>query len=546
MRLLQMSVTGAVLIGVILLIRRLLIYRLPKKTFFVLWSIALARLLIPFSIPSRFSIYTWFVQYKRPAEVFVSYAPVQSLTQEDVLASDTLSSGTGGQDPWLLVWLIGMMLCAAFFMLAYWKCAQEFRTATPIEDPLIQAWCHTHSLYRTISVRQTDLVESPLTFGILHPVILLPKNMDWSDETTLAYVLTHEYVHIRRFDSLTKLLVIAAACIHWFNPLVWVLYVQVNRDLELSCDEAVVRLFGEKDRSAYARALIRMEEQACGFLPLCSYFTKNPLEERIEAIMKTKKTTIFSLLLAGTIVTGTAAAFVTSSQLADSTVLLTNGETATEQQTTEWWTAEEYEAWLRQEKEELQSLVGTGSGWYDAQGTLHVFTQEIVDQTIAGYEKTLQEIKAGKRHAKPVDVDVDGDGTPDYSITRNDTDEPAVEADASYVVQDAGVPATLGTKEVVTYVQENGSAASEDNSPEAVASIAEHLKQYEKWGITYTPENGGNVYYQGKLIRRFEDINMKTSIVMTVESASGGDQIACTVYDAAGNITGVRVEPYHA
>ncbi len=546
MRLLQMSVTGAVLIGVILLIRRLLIYRLPKKTFCVLWSIALARLLIPFSIPSRFSIYTWFVQYKRPAEVFVSYAPVQSLTQEDVLASDTLSSGTGGQDPWLLVWLIGMMLCAAFFMLAYWKCAREFRTATPIEDPLIQAWCHTHSLYRTISVRQTDLVESPLTFGILHPVILLPKNMDWSDETTLAYVLTHEYVHIRRFDSLTKLLVIAAACIHWFNPLVWVLYVQVNRDLELSCDEAVVRLFGEKDRSAYARALIRIEEQACGFLPLCSYFTKNPLEERIEAIMKTKKTTIFSLLLAGTIVTGTAAAFVTSSQLADSTVLLTNGEIATEQQTTEWWTAEEYEAWLRQEKEELQSLVGTGSGWYDAQGTLHVFTQEVVDQTIAGYEKTLQEIKAGKRHAKPVDVDVDGDGTPDYSITRNDTDEPAVEADASYVVQDAGVPATLGTKEVVTYVQENGSVASESNSPEAVATIAEHMKQYEKWGITYTPENGGNVYYQGKLIRRFEDINMKTSIVITVESAKGGDQIACTVYDAAGNITGVRVEPYHA
>ncbi len=545
MRFLQMSITGAVLIGVILLIRRFLLHQLPKKTFFILWGMALARLLIPFSIPSRFSIYTWFAQHKRPAEVFVSPVSPQNLTQGNAFVSDALSGGTGSHDPWLLVWLIGMMLCAAFFMLAYWKCVREFRTATPIEDPLIQEWCHAHALYRTISVRQTDLVESPMTFGILRPVILLPKDMDRSDETMLAYVLTHEYVHIRRFDILTKLLVITALCIHWFNPLVWILYVQVNRDLELSCDEAVLRSFGEKDRSAYARALIRMEEQACGFLPLCSHFTKNPLEERIEAIMKTKKTTVFSLLLAGTIVTGTAAAFVTSSQLADSTVLLTNGDTATNLQTTEWWTAEEYEAWLRNEKEELQSLVGTGSGWYDAQGTLHVFTQEVVDQTIAGYEKTLQEIKTGKRHAKPVDVDVDGDGTPDYSITRNDTDDPAVEVDASYAVQDAGVPATLGTKDIVTYVQENESAASEDNSP-AAASIVEHMKQYEKWGITYTPENGGNVYYQGKLIRRFEDINMKTSNVITVESAKGGDQIACTVYDAAGNITGVRVEPYHA
>ena len=102
-------------------------------------------------------------------------------------------------------------------------------------------------------------ISSPLTFGVLRPVILVPKKTDWTDETALRYVLEHEFVHIQRFDVLSKLLLIAAVCVHWFNPLVWVMYVLANRDLELSCDETVLRRFGGDIRAAYARVLIRME-----------------------------------------------------------------------------------------------------------------------------------------------------------------------------------------------------------------------------------------------------------------------------------------------
>ena len=63
---------------------------------------------------------------------------------------------------------------------------------------------------------------------MLRPVILLPKKTDWTDEEALRYVLEHEFVHIRRFDSVGKLLLIAAACVHWFNPLVWAMYVPVS------------------------------------------------------------------------------------------------------------------------------------------------------------------------------------------------------------------------------------------------------------------------------------------------------------------------------
>lgn len=87
----------------------------------------------------------------------------------------------------------------------------------------------------------------------------MPKKTDWTDETALRYVLEHEFVHIQRFDVLSKLLLIAAVCVHWFNPLVWVMYVLANRDLELSCDETVLRRFGGDIRAAYARVLIRME-----------------------------------------------------------------------------------------------------------------------------------------------------------------------------------------------------------------------------------------------------------------------------------------------
>ena len=84
--------------------------------------------------------------------------------------------------------------------------------------------------------------------------------MDQQDTQQLSYILQHEYIHIRRWDGLTKLLLTAAVCLHWFDPLVWVMYQLANRDLELACDETLLRQLGEGERTAYARTLIRLEE----------------------------------------------------------------------------------------------------------------------------------------------------------------------------------------------------------------------------------------------------------------------------------------------
>ena len=309
MSLLQMSFTGGILILAVIVIRALAINMLPKKAFNALWWISVVRLLIPFSIPSAFSVYS----------LMGSHAPGNGSQAIRVLpigasgqAASMPDSITNAVSTWTVVWAAGVLVCAVFFSLAYWKCRKEFQTSIPVGNDFTENWLSVHQQGRRISIRQSGRFSAPLTYGVLHPVILMPISTKWEKTDSLEYVLAHEYVHIRRFDSIRKLVLIVVLCVHWFNPLVWVMYILANRDIELSCDEAVVRFFGENTKAAYARALISMEETRSGLTPLCSSFSKNAIEERITAIMKIKKTTVFSLVLAGFIVVGTATAFATS------------------------------------------------------------------------------------------------------------------------------------------------------------------------------------------------------------------------------------------
>lgn len=224
--------------------------------------------------------------------------------------TNTLSSTS----VWSAVWLIGMILFAMFFAISYLRCLKEFQTSLPIRNDFAEQWLRKCPLRRPISIRQSDRVSSPLTYGIFRPVILMPKQTNWENAGQLQYVLSHEYVHIYRFDTITKLIATIVFCIHWFNPMIWVMYILFNRDIELACDESVVRQFGETSKSAYARVLIDMEARQSGLLPFCNNFSKNAIEERIRSIMKTKKTTmglaVGSLVLIIIIIT----LFVTSGQ----------------------------------------------------------------------------------------------------------------------------------------------------------------------------------------------------------------------------------------
>lgn len=319
MSLLQMSIAGAVMILAIVVIRALAVNRLPKKTFLALWGVVLLRLFIPFSLPSVVSIYSLMGWQRTSAGITENgtggeFAGLFLGNEATRIAQESASALPLGISIWKIIWIAGMLICALVFFTAYIRCFREFQMSLPVDNDMSQSWLKEHKLRRTISIRQSDRISSPLTFGVLHPVILMPKKTDWENEDELKYVLEHEFVHIKRFDILFKLALIAAVCLHWFNPFVWIMYVLANRDIELCCDETVVCRFGRETRASYARVLISMEETKSGFVPLCSHFSKNAIEERITAIMKTKKTTIISLVVALVLVVGIVAIFATSAQ----------------------------------------------------------------------------------------------------------------------------------------------------------------------------------------------------------------------------------------
>lgn len=527
MSLLQMSFLGTVIILLIVVLRAVLINRLPKKTFLILWWIALIRLLVPFSIKSVTSIYSLLqsiysdINPVRTAQT-TTFLPIHGNMPEIANGlSEAMVQRTESISILSVIWLAGLLLCFGFFAVSYIKCYREFRFSLPVENDILEAWKEKHPLKRSLSIRQTETIAAPLSYGVIRPVILMPKNTEWKNIYQLRYVLEHEYVHIRRLDMLTKLIMIAAVCIHWFNPLVWVMYILFNRDLELSCDETVVRRFGMDIKSVYATALISMEEKKSGLTPLCNSFSKNAIEERIRAIMKIKKTSKFAVMISAVLVIGVTGGFATSaSSLEKKTeTAQENGETTValnevniredeplSSSDVEWWTAEEYAKWLDEEKEVLQSMIGEkaytgGDGWF-------VWTQEKVDETIALYEDNLQKIKDGMKLSKSSDD--------------------AVGITMAY------------SPENIEYAKQEAETVTENKDSNENVFSEEQLSEYAKAGITYQKETGF-LMYDGKTIGYFRD-EFKPG-TYTISSKRGGTLRVEVQRENYGTITDVKAEP---
>lgn len=319
MNLLEMGFSASVIILVVIICRTLFINRLPKKVFLVLWYIVLLRLLVPYSFPSVLSIYSLagnnqFILEK--AEIIINYGKGN---QEKILVTEK-ENNKPVRNIWnivmILVWLSGFIVCIAVFITSYIVCYKRFCTSLPVNNLYTEKWLKLHKVLRHISIRQSGRIKSPLSYGIIHPVILMPETADWENLDKMQYILEHEFVHIRRFDVLSKLFLIIAVSLHWFNPLVWIMYILVNRDIELSCDETVVRHFGENSKAAYALVLIDMEEEKSGIVTLGNSFSANAAEERIKAIMKIKKNPKAVYIMSFVLVAMITAVFATSAESA--------------------------------------------------------------------------------------------------------------------------------------------------------------------------------------------------------------------------------------
>ena len=330
--LLEMSLAGGCLILVVIVLRALLLHRLPKALFFWLWMLALLRLLLPVFPASPLSVFA-----RAPVAAPVAQQAAVEMVGEGAQATRTeaaiapaapqappaVSAQTAppvrpapaaapevSLTPLLTrIWLTVSLLLALLLGLAYARGLRNFRRARPLQSPFIRAWLKQNALRRPLEVRLCARIDSPMTYGVLRPVILLPESVGKADTQALLCALEHELSHIRHFDAVWKPLIAAAVCLHWFNPLVWAMAILAGRDIELCCDARVLRRGGKEERRAYASALLRMEEARAHVLPLTNAFSRNALEERIGAIMNAKKISITALLLTLLIVAVALTAF---------------------------------------------------------------------------------------------------------------------------------------------------------------------------------------------------------------------------------------------
>ena len=173
MSLLERSLTGGGLAVAVILLRALAINHLPKRSFLALWGVVLARLLLPYRVPLPVPVPL--LQSKLPTAVIsapLPQAPVTVQTVPNIPAAVPAAEAAAGPDLLPLLWAAGALALALFFLVSYNKWRWIFRTSLPVENPFAKTWLAEHPLRRTVSVRQSDRIAAPLTYGLLRPVIL--------------------------------------------------------------------------------------------------------------------------------------------------------------------------------------------------------------------------------------------------------------------------------------------------------------------------------------------------------------------------------------
>lgn len=282
---LSSSLAAGALILLTALVRRFAGSRLPRRMYIALWDIAVLRLLIPVGLPRTDGAFAAYVQ----TSAFVQPLQAETVTADmvDVQAlSSTTETGFQLSETvrvaLLVIWVAVALGLALYFIAAYIRSTRAFAQSLPDDDPRCAAFLQAHPIRRRVQIRLSSRIASPLSYGLLHPVILLPKGMN---RDGLLFVLEHEMMHIRALDAWRKLLVLAALCLHWFNPAVFLLFLLVNRDMELLCDERVLSQCATSSKRAYALTLLEMEA-AHSAAPTMSCFRMTGIEERIFA-MKT-------------------------------------------------------------------------------------------------------------------------------------------------------------------------------------------------------------------------------------------------------------------
>ena len=312
LKIVNMSISASYLVAAVVLLR-LVLKKAPKWISVLLWGIVAIRLICPISIESAMSLIP--SAEPVPAQVITE---LQVVVQPGTAQTDTPVSNrtdtpvrdeTGAQNagdvtvpeeqsiPLVTVltatWAIGVAGMLVYTAVSYFLLRQKVATAIRLRG----------NIYRS------EHVDSPFVLGILGPKIYLPFKMDSRD---LAHVIAHEEAHIRRKDHWWKPIGFVLLAIHWFNPLLWVGYILLCRDIELACDEKVIKEMDNETKATYSEALVacsvnRRRIAAC---PLA--FGEVGVKERVKTVMNYKKPAFWIVIAAVALCAVVAVSFLTN------------------------------------------------------------------------------------------------------------------------------------------------------------------------------------------------------------------------------------------
>ena len=304
LKIVNMSISASWLVLVVLILRFVL-KKAPKWVNILLWGIVAIRLICPFSFESALSLIPSAETFPEKVISGPSFDVQTGITPVDNRINDYLgdryfegvtvpaNNGNNIMTILTIVWTIGILLLVAYTVISYWRLRRKVDTAVRYKD----------------NIFQSENVKSPFVLGIIKPRIYLPFNMNGQD---LEHVVAHEQAHIHRKDHWWKPFGFLLLTIHWFNPLVWLAYVLLCRDIELACDERVIKELGNEQRADYTQALVAcsVNRRMIAACPLA--FGEVGVKDRVKSVMNYKKPAFWGVVLAVIVCVFVAVCFLTN------------------------------------------------------------------------------------------------------------------------------------------------------------------------------------------------------------------------------------------
>ena len=291
----NMSVAASMLILAVILLR-LILKSSPKWIRYVLWMLVALRLVIPFSFESPLSLIPNAQAINSTTQSSTSY--VSSLVNSD--GFQTMQNTVSSSDNEIkiitilsYIWLVGVGAMLIYMLLSYLHLHLKVRESIAIDDNILIC----------------DRISSPFVFGIIRPRIYLPSRLS---EEEKSYVIAHEQAHINHHDNLWKPLGYLILSIHFFNPLCWIAFKLFTNDIELACDERVIKNYDTKDKKGYSTALLYCSIER-NILSACPFsFGESGLKQRIKSVLGYKKPTVRIVILSSAVCILTAMSFMTN------------------------------------------------------------------------------------------------------------------------------------------------------------------------------------------------------------------------------------------